>query len=93
MTTPFGTEVLILIPTKYLKGKWSTYTDEEVDCYMGSVSFLKLNYSALKGVIATNPKIDEVKSGLCPLDLSHGFGNGNFGCTVSLAMSDSKSKA
>ena len=86
MTAPVGTEILILIPEKYSKGKWSTYIDREFDCCMGNISFSKLNYSTIKGVIATNPKIDEIKSGISSADFSHGFGNGNFGCTVSLAM-------
>ena len=68
MITPIGTEVMILVPGKYSKGGWCTYIDEGFNCYRGIVSFSKIEYSIIKGVVATNPKIDEAKAGISSTD-------------------------
>ena len=83
MVTDVGTDVMVLLPSKMnVSSTWNEFVNNDHDCYVGSVTFSKVEHYMFHGKVNTNPKFTEISSGMSPVDLKHGFEEGNFGCDV-----------
>ena len=83
MVAEVGADVMVLFPSKLsVSSTWNKFVNNDHDCYVGDVTFSKVDYYVFHGKVFTNPKFSEISCEISPVDLKHGFEEGNFGCDV-----------
>jgi hypothetical protein len=58
--------------------------------YLCVIQLKKLKYHCISGTVETNPKLNDVKSGMSQLNLKDGFESKNSGCLINFGLDNEK---